>query len=230
MTWIWASIAEPNRQNTKIQTGVEFLATVACHIPEVPMNPSNTLQLVKSCPIFFALRSQGPAVSSMCWGIECDDGWNDLIADCVREIEALSRTRGIAVRGLQIKEKFAGLRIYYQVEPSSERSIRDEVDRIIAVATKRAAETCEICGGPGRLAESRKWYKTLCAEHLSRQAIDRYRLDHAEGGHDADPSIESTDPEQRRRAAAALAWIDQIRAAAAEKAEDFVWCQAGTQP
>lgn len=66
----------------------------------------------------------------------------------------------------QIKEKFGGLRFYYDGGD-------DEISGMVRMAESWAAHTCEECGKPG-VSRNGGWIKTLCDEHeVERQA--RYK-------------------------------------------------------
>jgi len=57
----------------------------------------------------------------------------------------------------QIKEKFGGLRFYYDGGD-------DYVSGLVDMAERWTEATCEVCGQPGRL-RSGSWLKTLCDKH-----------------------------------------------------------------
>lgn len=57
----------------------------------------------------------------------------------------------------QIKEKFGGLRFYYDGGD-------DMVDGMVRMAESWAARSCEECGKPGK-SRSGGWIRTLCDEH-----------------------------------------------------------------
>lgn len=67
------------------------------------------------------------------------------------------------VRVLQIKEKFGGLRFYYEGGD-------DRVDGMVRMAEAWAARTCEECGAPGQTRPG-GWVRTLCDEHYADQLI-----------------------------------------------------------
>lgn len=58
---------------------------------------------------------------------------------------------------VQIKEKFGGLRFYYD-------GGNDKVDGMVRMAESWAAHSCEECGRPGTRRNT-GWIKTLCDEH-----------------------------------------------------------------
>src|ERR1700709_2750822 len=69
------------------------------------------------------------------FGIECDDGWLELIAELIRELIQAGWTREIR----QIKEKFGGLRFYAD-------GLNDNRVDLIDEYANRSFATCEICG------------------------------------------------------------------------------------
>jgi len=75
-----------------------------------------------------------------------------------------------AVTVLQIKEKFGGLRFYYEGGDNT-------IDGMVRMAESWAAHTCEECGNPGKSRNS-GWIRTLCDEHeASRQAELKKRFE-----------------------------------------------------
>ena len=96
------------------------------------------------------------------------DGWHKLID---RAYDAVDELRGGSPeeRGLRalmgddvvcvtiVKEKFAGLRIY--THPFVE-SLYDLLDLLEAESLR----TCEFCGAPGSVDDSRDWLKTRCRD------------------------------------------------------------------
>jgi hypothetical protein len=57
----------------------------------------------------------------------------------------------------QIKEKFGGLRFYYQGGD-------DRIQGMVSMAESWAGRTCEECGSPGK-SRGGGWIRTLCDEH-----------------------------------------------------------------
>ena len=69
----------------------------------------------------------------------------------------------------QIKEKFGGLRFYYDGGDSA-------VAGMVTMAESWAAHTCEECGKPGK-SRTGGWIRTLCDEHeAERQRKQQERL------------------------------------------------------
>ena len=57
----------------------------------------------------------------------------------------------------QIKEKFGGLRFYYEGGD-------DQISGMVRMAEAWASHSCEECGAPGKLG-GKGWIKTLCPTH-----------------------------------------------------------------
>lgn len=92
-----------------------------------------------------------PAPISL-FGIECNDGWLEMIAQLIRELINAGWTREI----LQIKEKFGGLCFYAKGLP-------ENGNEIIAKYEKRSYEICERCGSTEHVKlRGDHWVKTLC--------------------------------------------------------------------
>jgi hypothetical protein len=96
-------------------------------------------------------------------GVECGDGWFDLIDRlshaCENEIGTLmeqGRPQGGWPRIAQIKEKFGGLRFYVR-GPLSD----DLRAQILQAENEISLCICERCGAPEKLREGR-WRRTYC--------------------------------------------------------------------
>lgn len=123
--------------------------------------------------------------------VSIDPGWFEPIEEACRRIDALLTTKERALfRWRQIKEKFGGLRMYWNeggvyldfigpdslthivVEPAqprlSERT-RKRIAEIVAEAAKQASTRCQTCGEPGTLRQRGSgWLVTACARHVER--------------------------------------------------------------
>jgi hypothetical protein len=111
-------------------------------------------------------------------GIAIGPGWWHIIESLCRQIqhhmdwknEQHARYgRGEAcpqVTVAQIKEKFGGLRFYYDGGD-------DTIDGMVRMAESWAGQTCEECGVPGE-RRSGGWIKTLCDQHEAERQ-ERYK-------------------------------------------------------
>lgn len=92
--------------------------------------------------------------SCMAWGIECGNGWYDILDEMMAKIASLNLPD---FRFSQIKEKFGTLRVYTDY-------FDEKAERIIVEAERKSAMTCEVCGKSGS-PRGGGWIKTLCDEH-----------------------------------------------------------------
>ena len=95
------------------------------------------------------------------WGDEVGEGWGPIVMECHRQLKHLDPGYRIS----QIKQKFGGLRYYFDSSYDFENIIHDVMDSVVQAAEARCAYTCEVCGTGGRLRNNSGWYKTLCDEH-----------------------------------------------------------------
>jgi hypothetical protein len=130
--------------------------------------------LFEKYPQLFSNTSKSRMESCMCWGIECNNGWYELlssvcwrifqheenIADRVRirnennKENDQSDLEYIPVKFDQIKEKFGGLRIYYSGGD-------DYVEGVVGMAEEYSYKVCEVCGNSGKPNKG-GWITTLC--------------------------------------------------------------------
>lgn len=94
--------------------------------------------------------------------IEVDEGWYQLVIDCDKELSEIDPKYDLQ----QIKEKFGGLRYYFQ---PSDPSLRGKMDAVVSKYEEIASQTCEATGGPGVLMKSvGHWLKTLNPEYAGK--------------------------------------------------------------
>lgn len=125
------------------------------------------------------------------WGRECDDGWYDLIHNLCKSISERYELDGkpVDIVILQVKEKFATLRFYYEFtdspcpiqafdflgngrslrispENSSDEQIqklRKDIAEIVRSYEEKSAAACEKCGLDGKVRKLSSGYiQTLC--------------------------------------------------------------------
>jgi hypothetical protein len=91
--------------------------------------------------------------SLMAFGFACDEGWFGIIENMC---EKLSKIVPEDFEILQVKQKFATLRVYPNI-------FRDDIEAIINEAETESETTCEICGSKeGKLDNTGGWWKTVC--------------------------------------------------------------------
>ena len=99
-----------------------------------------------------------PIIESLCANIQSHVDWKQ------EQKEKYGRGEGCTqVTVAQIKEKFGGLRFYYD-------GGNDTVDGMVRMAESWAARSCEECGKPGT-SRSGGWIRTLCDEHEAERQL-----------------------------------------------------------
>jgi len=82
-------------------------------------------------------------------------GWASLIDEIFDKLDSMEHPPAV----VQVKEKYAGLRVYLDVYV-------EEVEQVIIEAEKKSFKICETCGNPGKVRGKRWWY-TSCDEHAA---------------------------------------------------------------
>lgn len=86
--------------------------------------------------------------------ISCGEGWYQLIFDCDRELAALDPEYKI----YQVKEKFGGLRFYFDTQRND---VFDAMNEVVRRFEELSFSTCELTGRSGSLMKKGGWLKTL---------------------------------------------------------------------
>lgn len=125
-------------------------------------------------------------------GCECKDGWYDLIHELCQSISERYERDGkpVDIVVLQIKQKFATLRFYYEFEDlkcpiqafdflgdgknlryspgvattdECTAKLRKDIAEIVHSYEKKSATVCEMCGSHGQRKNASQYYvRTLC--------------------------------------------------------------------
>ena len=113
-------------------------------------------KLFEKYPKIFRQKGLPMQQTCMCWGICCGDGWYNIIDTLCHNIQSHVVVRGedVGVEATQVKEKFGGLRFYYDGGDSFVRGL-------CLMAEGLSCRTCEECGSPGTQNE-KGWINTLC--------------------------------------------------------------------
>lgn len=100
------------------------------------------------------------------FGIECGDGWKPLIQPIIDYIQEYNKDKPEEehIEIHQIKEKFAGLRVYLNF-------YNTEVRSLIERAEEEAEHTCEICGTKENVGMTvNGWLTTKCKNCVAKTA------------------------------------------------------------
>lgn len=108
----------------------------------------------------------------MSYGCTIGKGWEP----CIRELCVQLVALDAGVEFAQIKEKFGGLRIYYEFTQTSTGQEptewqKKEAAKLIEETIRKADESCETCGKPGSLRTQNRWYYTACDEHTKKEDL-----------------------------------------------------------
>ena len=104
-------------------------------------------------------------------GIDCNDGWFNLIKllaeDIDKELKTLPKKIKKDFYVDQIKEKFGGLRFYTSFTPN------EKIGDLINKAEEDSYLICENCGKPGKLRDNIPWALTLCNKCFIKKKKER---------------------------------------------------------
>jgi len=127
------------------------------------MNKELTEKLFNDFPELFRGKDKPRHESLMYYGLSHDDGWYTIVNSmCCAINNHLKNLKRIGTpldyEFVQIKEKFATLRVY-------DNGGNEHIDGIISLAEILSSKTCEVCGSNAELSVRGTWYKTLCQKH-----------------------------------------------------------------
>lgn len=120
------------------------------------MKPELQNKLMRKYPKIFRQANLSPQETCMCWGIECGNGWYNIIDDLCGFIQCtVDNGNCEQVEAVQVKEKFGTLRFYVNIEP-------DMIFGAIAFAGYLSSKICEECGSRDQVESTQGWIKYLC--------------------------------------------------------------------
>lgn len=94
--------------------------------------------------------------------VDVDEGWYQIVVDCDNLLTEIDPDYRIA----QIKQKFGGLRYYFQPSDVNNGELYVKMNAVVLAYEKIASMTCEATGKPGVLMKSKGgWVKTLDPEY-----------------------------------------------------------------
>ena len=136
------------------------------------MSPEKEKILCEKYPKIFKIEKINEPLGI--WGVECDDGWFELIDTLcnkiqshidwrARNVQDVSIIDNLQVVAEQIKEKFGGLRFYVTGGD-------DATDAFISFAETISLKTCENCGHPGQQKSISGWIHTACDPCFEKRA------------------------------------------------------------
>lgn len=124
------------------------------------------------------------------WGIETQVGWKDIIETmCQRISDTLVKYKlpQDTFVPLQIKEKYASLRVYWKLKNENfsppidfiggetldfndySSELKKDLWVIVNEACEQSKTTCEMCGKAGEQRTDLRWVTTLCDKHYQER-------------------------------------------------------------
>jgi hypothetical protein len=94
-------------------------------------------------------------------------GWRDILAKLTEKLFLLGWNGGL----LQVKEKFGGLRFYYQ-NNIGDPVVSEIANDVVEIAEYRTTQACDQCGKYGK-TRGTGWLVTLCDEHYKKYEEER---------------------------------------------------------
>jgi len=130
------------------------------------MSPENQQKLYTDFPLLFREAIAGERKH---FGIECGDGWFNIVYELCTDIEHEAHQLGISTKSqewpevLQVKEKFGTLSFYCAAgeRDSDGRGMLPSIWTLIAQAAKKSKTVCEVCGSQATLHDD-GYMRTLC--------------------------------------------------------------------
>lgn len=127
------------------------------------MNETLQAILLNKYKILRTSMNESYNTSFSIFGIQCEDGWFSLLDKLCYDIElCLDDDEEFIVN--QIKQKWGGLRFYYDTDSKSS----DKIDSLVSLAEEQSFTICEICGKSGETVQTKGMW-TLCPEHFEQQ-------------------------------------------------------------
>lgn len=123
------------------------------------MNNENQKKLVDKYPEFFKYYKDKLTRYPIMFGIECGDGWFTLLDVLMKNIQHHLKwnCENKEFYITQIKEKFGGLRFYFQGGD-------DQIEGMVHFAESFSYQICEICGTVRNIGQTKGWIVTCCKE------------------------------------------------------------------
>jgi len=150
------------------------------------MNVKLEKKLFKKYPKLFRQKDLPMSQTAMCWGLQCSDGWYDLIDKVCEYLQnMINWNNWPQVEFTTVKEKLAGLRLYWTMKLKTEEEFKKSkklkkkfktfneyikwanekfefVDGVISLAEWLSYSICEFCGERGKRRRIAGWEHTFC--------------------------------------------------------------------
>lgn len=127
-------------------------------------------KLFEKYPKIFRQKDLPMEDTCMCWGIECGDGWYDLINNLcfTLQFNTDNNNNYPQVEAVQVKEKFGSLRFYYWISNEGSERHYGNIEGRICFAESLSTTICEHCGTNQNVTQTEGWISTVCEDCLKR--------------------------------------------------------------
>lgn len=130
-------------------------------------------KLFNKYPEIFRQKDLSMKETCMCWGIECGDGWYNLI-DMLCSILQFNTDKNNypQVEAIQVKEKFGGLRFYYNILAKEDDKYYERhcgsIEGTISFVEYLSEKVCERCGSNKNVEATKGWISHLCEDCMKK--------------------------------------------------------------
>ena len=120
------------------------------------MKTENEEKLFAKYPILFS--------EPLPYGIECSDGWYDLIDELSNTFEEINKEKPY-IKASQVKEKFGTLRFYFDyLSKDDDEVLNERIHKALAKAEMDSSSICEACSKPGEIEIVNGWVAVRCLD------------------------------------------------------------------
>ena len=128
-------------------------------------------KLYKDFPILYQDHSLPMNQTCMCWGFDCEDGWEPLIRKLSKKLETWNKKHSEnPIVADQVKSKYRTLHFYFHGGD-------EKMSNLISAAEYESSMICEICGEPGFGCTTQgNWIWTVCEKHRKEMKLLKMKL------------------------------------------------------
>lgn len=108
------------------------------------------------------------------WFYECPEGWQNMFYDLLYAIKPILEICGGTLQIRQVKEKFGGLRFYYELSNCDDKATQ-EIRNLVNYAEDLSYKICLHCGKPVKYRTT-GWITYICEECANKIGKDKCLL------------------------------------------------------
>lgn len=132
------------------------------------MNEQDRLMFEKYDQFINNLKQKFQFVKCPRYNISVGEGWRNIVENLCQQILELNPPEQFQVS--QIKEKFGGLRFYWNGHSELKEDLKAQITSLIRKAESEAYKTCQDCGNPGVICRKPSgWIFVACENHQKEE-------------------------------------------------------------